>query len=168
MFDWSREARNRKLLEKAGSDPAQKRITEFYNVLTDIEKLIESNEKLSLMLQNARTSIHDDEHPISCKEQFSAILKQIVINAERNVGQVPTQRRHPTVLKKFSTALFIYSGPLAYEFIQQNMPEALPSVHTVQTAIHAEYKTIDEGRFRFDDLAEHLKKYGGIAAVSIV
>lgn len=167
MFDWSRGARNRKLLEKAGSDPAQKRITEFYNILTDIEKLIESNEKLSLMLQNARTSMYDDEHPISCKEQFSAVLKQIVINAERNVEQVPTQRRHPTVLKKFSTALYIYSGPLAYEFIQQNMPEALPSVRTLQTAIHAEYKTIDEGCFRFDDLAEHLKKYGGITAVSI-
>ena len=119
------------------------------------------------MLQNVRTSMHDDEHPISCKEQFSAILKQIVINAERNVGKVPTQRHHPTVLKKFSTALFIYSGPLAYEFIQQNMPEALPSVRTVQTAIHAKYKTIDEGCFRFDDLAEHLKKYGGVAAVSI-
>lgn len=40
MFDWSCGARNRKLLEKAGSDPAQKRITEFYNIVTDIEKLI--------------------------------------------------------------------------------------------------------------------------------
>jgi len=47
------------------------------------------------------------------------------------------------------------------------MPEALPSVRTVQTAIHAEYKTMHEGSFRFDDLAEHLEKYGGIAAVSI-
>ena len=47
------------------------------------------------------------------------------------------------------------------------MPEALPSVRTVQTAIHAEYKTIDEGCFRFDDLVEHLEKYGSIAAVSI-
>ena len=167
MFDWSRGARNRKLLEKAGSDSAQKKITEFYNILTDIEKLIESNEKLSLMLQNARNNMHDDGQPLSCKEQFSAILKQILINAEKNVGQVPTQRRHPIVLKKFSTSLFIYSGPLAYEFIQQNMPEALPSVRTIQTAIHAEYKAIDEGCFRFDELAEHLEKYGGIAAVSI-
>jgi len=80
-------------------------------------------------------------------------LKQIVINAERNVGQAPTQRCHPTVLKKFSTALFIYIGPLAHEFIEQNMPKALPSVRTVQTAVHAKYKTIHKGSFRFDDLA---------------
>ena len=33
-FDWSRRARNRKLLEKAGSDSAQKKITEFYNIVT--------------------------------------------------------------------------------------------------------------------------------------
>lgn len=81
MFDWSNGARNRELLEKAGSDSAQKKITEFYKILTNIDKLIESNENLSLMLQNARTSMYDDdEDPISCKEQFSTILKQIVIN----------------------------------------------------------------------------------------
>jgi len=56
------------ILKKAGSDPAQKRITEFYNILTNIEILIESNEELSMMLQNAVTSMHDENHPVSCNK----------------------------------------------------------------------------------------------------
>ena len=27
------------------------------------------------------------------------------------------------MIKKFATALFIYAGPLAYEFLQNNLPE---------------------------------------------
>ena len=78
-----------------------------------------------------------------------------------------TQHRHPEILKKFATALFIYAGPLAYEFIQQNMPEALPSLRTVQTTIHVEYKALDEGCFRFDDLLQHIKEHDAPNIVSI-
>ena len=80
----------------------------------------------------------------------------MMVNAEKNIGQYPTHQRHPEILKKFSTALFILAGPMAYEFIHQNMPEALPCMRTVQRSIHAEYKTIDEGSFRFEELKQHL------------
>ena len=56
---------------------------------------------------------------------------------------------------------------MAYEFIHQNMPEALPCMRTVQTSIHAEYKTIDEGAFRFDELKKHIDKYKAPAVISI-
>ena len=81
-------------------------------------------------------------------------------HAERNAGKHCTSQKHPIILHKFSIALFIiYAGPLAYEFIHKNMPEALPSIQTIQAAIHSEYKTINEGQFRFDDLVQHLRKY---------
>ena len=54
--------------------------------------------------------------------------------------------------KKFCTSLLIYSGPLAYEFMQQNLPQALPCLQTVQQVIHSEYKTVSEGDFKSDDL----------------
>ena len=44
------------------------------------------------------------------------------------------------------------AGPMTYELIQQNMPEALPLIRTVQSTIHSEYKI--EGRFVFDELRE--------------
>jgi len=59
------------------------------------------------------------------------------------------------IIKKFATALFIYCSPLSYEFIHQNMHEALSSLRTVQRIIHAEYKTLDEGMLRFDDLSRY-------------
>ena len=68
---------------------------------------------------------------------------------------------------KFSTALFIYCGPLSYEFIQQNMQEALPSLRTVQRLIHREYKTLDEGKFRFDELLSHINQHKALQVVSI-
>lgn len=106
-------------------------------------------------------------HTSSPASSFTNILRQIFVNAEKNVGQYPTHRRHPPLLKKFSTILFILAGPLAYELIQQNMPEALPCTRTVQSAIHSEYETIHEGVFRFDELRRHLDQYDAPHCVSI-
>ena len=36
------------------------------------------------------------------------------------------------------------------------MPEALPYVRAVQSAIHSEYETMHKGLFRFDDVRWHL------------
>lgn len=53
---------------------------------------------------------------------------------------------------------------MAYELIQQNMPEAMPSIRTIQSAIHLEYKTIS---FRFDELIGHLDQYNAPSFISI-
>ena len=52
-------------------------------------------------------------------------------NAEKNCLKFPTQRRHNNLIKQFATALFVYSGPIAYNFLHKNMPECLPSLRTV-------------------------------------
>ena len=87
---------------------------------------------------------------------FFPLLKQLLANAEQNVIKVPQQRRHGQILKKFATSLFIYSGPLAYEFLQKNLPEALPSLRTVQRIVTSEFLPFHEGEFRFDELVTHL------------
>ena len=96
------------------------------------------------------------------------MLRQVILNAEANADKAGTGRRHPLILKKFATALFIYAGPLAYEFLQQNMPEALPSIRTVQRNIHEDYVPLEEGHFRFDELAEHIRHHNGPSVVAIV
>ena len=74
-------------------------------------------------------------------ESFTNILRQIVLNAEKNHDKCPTHRRHPSIVKKL-TVLFILAGPMAYELIQQNIPEALPSIRTVQSAIYLIYTKV--------------------------
>ena len=95
------------------------------------------------------------------------ILKQIIANAERNALALPHGRRHSDVLKRFSTGLYIYAGPLAYEFLQHNLHQALPSLRTVQRIIHAKYEAISEGEFCFDGLVAHIAQYNTVNVVSI-
>ena len=56
---------------------------------------------------------------------------------------------------------------MAYEFIHQNMPQALPSLQTVQSLIQLEYSHIEEGKFRFDELQEHLSKHDAPKIVAV-
>ena len=70
-------------------------------------------------------------------------------------------------MKKFATSLFIYAGPLAYRFIHQNLPEALPCVSTVQKILYHQYEPIPESKFRFNALLKHLESYGASKVVSV-
>ena len=56
---------------------------------------------------------------------------------------------------------------MSYEFIHQNIPQALPRLRTIQAAIYFEYQVIDEGVFRFDQLKEHINRYKTPLIVSI-
>ena len=120
------------------------------------------------MLQQVSMT-RDGEQIIASHQSLTPILKQIVLDAERNVTkQYRTQRRHPEILiKKFATALFMYPGPLTYKFIQQNMPKALPCLRSVQRAIHMDYTVLSEGSFCFDELALHIKRHNAPSIVTI-
>ena len=101
------------------------------------------------------------------KKDFTTFFRQIVDNAKKNVGKLPQSKRHSEVIKKFSTSLFLYSGPMAYNMIQKNMEDALPSLRTVQRTIHSEYHPLSEGQFQFDGLVNHLNKYNAPFVVAI-
>ena len=134
VIDWSCQARNRRKLELVASDSSQTRITDYHSILNDIERLTIENRTLSDLLRHV--NIHE-EMP-SCS--LTPVLKQIISNAEKNAERLPHGRRHPEVLKKFSIALFIYAGPVAYEFLQQNLPQALPSLPTIRRIVHSQLR----------------------------
>jgi len=162
---WSRDERAKQQLLKAANDPCQTHITDYFQVLNDIESLLQTNSKLSDLVQqysnDQSTSVVNHNAP------FTPILRQLILNAEKNVESLPNHRRHPEILKKFATALLIYAGPLSYEFIHSNMPEALPSLRTVQRSVSSEYKSFTEGSFNFDDLLSHIKNHKASKAISI-
>ena len=145
---------------KVTYDPTQTCITDYFKILDDIEILAKQNAKLSKLLQQSNNKSLNTGG-------LTPILRQILINAEKNAFIYPSQRRHTEILKKFSTALFIYCGPLAYDFLHQNMCQALPSLRTVQRIIHAQYKTLHEGIFRFDELLTHITDHNAPKIVSI-
>ena len=163
---WSWALRKKRSLEQAAEDPLQLRITDYWNLMDNIEQLQYKNEKLSMLLRELELSLVAS-HQNQTKSKFNNLLQSMISNAEQNCGKFPTKRKHSSTIKQFATALFLFSGPLAYEFLQQNIPQALPCVCTIQSNIHAEYKCVDEGSFRFDELKEHIERYGAPALISI-
>ena len=92
------------------------------------------------------------------------MLKQLVVNAENDALKLPQQRRHELVLK---TSLYILSGPMAYNFIHRNLPEAIPSLRTIQRIVSNDYKPLHEGDFRFEELLSHLSSYNACNVITI-
>ena len=122
-------------LIKCASDEKQLKITSF---LDRVVHLVNQNTHLF----NQTIGPESDEW--SKHTGVSSILQQLYANAVKNASQ---QRRHETVLKKFSTSLFIYAGPMTYDFVHRNMPDAIPSLRTVQIIVHNEYVPVREGEF---------------------
>ena len=148
--DWSRSFRKQQSIHKAGSDPSQIKLTSYFSVAKDIETLIIDNPNIAKCIDTRQAAL---------KGTFTPLFQSLVDNAQLNVHKLPKERRHDHVMKKFSTSLFIYAGPLAYSFVHQNMPQALPSLRTVQRIVHHEYEVMNEEEFRFDQLANHINSY---------
>lgn len=139
-------------METAGADPCQSNITEYFSVLHKLSQIINENQKLVHILQSMK---NDTESSLNV--HVTPLLHHLMQNADHNTGKLDKQRRHSIVLKKFATLLYIFSGSMAYEFIQKNMAEALPLLRTVQIIVHHQYSKVEEGVFRFDELVVHLK-----------
>lgn len=129
ILDWSRSVRKKRKLEAAASENEQTLITEYIKILDDVQYLIKHNEQLSQLL-NTQLSKPAIEPAVS----GGSILGKITAAIKFNADKCPTQRRHDDTIKKFSTALYILCGSIGYEFLHKSIPQALPSLRTVQTA----------------------------------
>ena len=145
-------------LIKCASDEKQLKITSF---LDRVVHLVNQNTHLF----NQTIGPESDEW--SKHTGVSPLLQRLYANAVNSASRMPQQRRHETVLKKFLTSLFIYAGPMTYDFVHRNMPDAIPSLRTLQRIVHNEYVPVREGEFRFDNLLTHLTAYKAPMAITI-
>ena len=99
--------------------------------------------------------------------EFKSFFQQIISNVERNALKHPHGRRHSEVVKKFATSLFLYAGSMAYNLVHEIMPAVLPCLYTMQETIHAEYNSLSEGQFRFDELSSYLKKFDAPLVIAV-
>ena len=121
-------------------DQTQTFINDYMPFINNAATVIQKVE----VLQNAPTAFSNNEY-------FSTTLfKQLLLNAHKNCSHLPQGRRHSEVIKKFSLFLLLTMGPSAYELLQKNLPEALPSLSTVQREVNKCYSPLQEGEFMFD------------------
>ena len=170
--EWSRKSRKQLSTLKMATDPSQTKITDYFEIIDQIEAITNSNPEFNNILQEAckiqQQRLSASHNFTASTEGFSPLLKQLLTNAKANVDKmVPQAKRHNAIIKKFSTSLLIYAGPRAYNFLHVNMPQAIPSLRTIQRVVQSEYKHIGEGEYRFDDLVAHLESYNAQKVVAI-
>lgn len=128
---------------------------------------------IATKVQNVLQYVHK-EVPIADMDshkgntKFSTeLFKKLMTNAQNNCACVPKRRRHSEIMKKFSLSLLLMVGPSAYKLINANMPEAFPSLSTVEREASKCYQPLKEGEFLFDKLSAHLDAYNAPRIISI-
>lgn len=153
--DWSYATRQNKKMLKLDYD--QTYINDYMPFINKAATVIHKVEAL----QNAPTVFSNNE----C---FSTTLfKQLLFNAHRNCSHLPQGRRHNEVIKKFSLSLLLTVGSSAYELLHDNLPEALPSLSTVQREANKCYSPLKEGEFMFDQLSAYLDAHNAPKIISV-
>ena len=124
----------------------QTKITDYYEIFDKIDVVIKENYSI---IEQSELKFNVEQ---SKGTNYQSFFRELLHNAEKNCSKIPTQRRHDNSIKQFATALFVYSGPIAYNFIYKKIPEGLPSLRTVQRVVHSNYTFQMEGVFQFKGL----------------
>jgi len=98
-------------------------ITEYLPIVNQIDQLILENKKLSSEFINSNLTKTTSEVGHDFNSAFLNKLYEILV---RNANRKPNEHQHDEIVIKFSISLFIWSGPVAYEFLHRNIPEAIP------------------------------------------
>jgi len=158
--DWSRKARS--YFKTLSASKTSHKITEYIPIVNQIDKLILENKQLSTFINSSLQTNKPSQVIFN-----SAFLQKLYENSVINASRKPNGHRHNEIIIKFSISLFIWSGPIAYEFLHRNMPAAIPSISLIRNKIHSQYRDIPEGMFRFDELVLHLQRFKCPFVVSI-
>jgi len=114
MYSYSSQKKMAML--KCASDPSQKRITNYFDLVDKIDVLRKCNDELMKAFNEAdeeRKSVLGENNQI----EFKSFFNQILLNAEQNATKHSQGRRHSKVVKKFAASLFLYAGSMAYNLV---------------------------------------------------
>jgi len=131
-------------------EPNQPRITDYISIPTKVQEILQQYSKESPDVEN------DEDQELKFSTE---LFKKLIENAQNNCRLVPKARRHNEIVKSYSLSLLVMVGPSSYKLIHANMPEAFPSLSTVEREASKRYHPLKEGEFLFDKLAAHLDAY---------
>jgi len=164
-------------------DPNQPLITDYMSIVCKVHDILQNADSTEMETSAEAANDEDEksqqiqtlvEDPFDSapSTKFSNALstelfKKLMTNAQRNCSTMPQGRRHNEIMKKFSLSLLLMTGPSAYKIIHSNMPEAFPSLSTIQREANKHYQPIKEGEFLFDKLLAHLDAYSAPHIISV-
>lgn len=88
----------------------------------------------------------------------NAFLNKLIETAKRNAPRNKNGYRYDSDMKSFACYLRMLAGPFAYDTLQRNLEEAMPTLSAVNKYIASkESNRIDEGVLRSKDLLDYLQ-----------
>lgn len=137
------------------------KICDFYSVCGKIKECINNDPRLTTSFKESLNIVKelspsllsgkiDSEQPLT----FFEMLKETVENNSRRNSKMGN--RFSEKFKKLCLYIFLTSGRLAYETLQRNMNNGLPSITTLIRTLST-FKHSCEGEVNFDHLNDFLK-----------
>lgn len=129
--------------------PGQTLITNFVQVITTVEKLLNENENLR---QTLTLKLQESDKSKEYNLNSNRLLEILVVAAERNSGKNKNGNRFDSKLVLFVTYIYLLGGRMLFEVIHKNLGNSFPSISTTERCLAKFDKRIVEGQFRFDEL----------------
>lgn len=137
----SRQQRNIRILSNVVLNKGQTKLTDFYTIVKDVEKLLEQDSefKKCFCVQSQQyfkgINLHTDDVKFDEDQGLLNILKK---SAMKNSQVRSHGNRFDEPLKLFSLYIFIIGGRLLYETLYHNMNNALPSITTINRNLNVQ------------------------------
>lgn len=144
-------------------DFKQKLLTDYYGFIDEVCNAMsaEFTEKIVNNIANADSDISSNgnmETSIETKkEKLSLFLQKLLDNAIGNSDHMGNNNSYDEFTKNVSLYLFYTAGRIAYETLQANLKNCLPSISTLNRFVDNKQKRLEEGSFDFEGLRDFLE-----------
>lgn len=137
---------------------------QYFGLNQDKTNASDATDCLKIVGQAINTQIEANGSAAIKEEHFTIttqthnILNKLVQVADQNAQRNKAGYRFPEQIKLFSSYFRMLAGRGSYEFLQRNLPEALPSLSSVNKNIRKRDSPIIEGVFRYEELLLYLEE----------
>ncbi|CAF2794674.1 unnamed protein product [Rotaria sp. Silwood2] len=93
----------------------------------------------------------------SSPKQSNCFVDKFLNNFSANMNRSKCHYQYSANTQRFALSVYALGGRNVYQFLRLNLPGAFPSIPTLEAYCNEYYTPIEEGEFRFDELATYSK-----------
>lgn len=156
---YQRSERSKRTREK-NVTTNQTLLTEYYNFINDVCESMtpDMRDRIIGSIQESSTDDALNYSEQTPKQFLSNFLQKLVENAQANSKCQENKNTFDEVTKKLCLYLFYTAGRLAYETLQANLKNSMPSISTLNRFVDHKQTRLEEGTFDFQGLNDFLEK----------
>lgn len=99
-----------------------------------------------------------EHHQYDSHEQLNSFVNTFINSITDNMTQSKNRYRYNDEMRRFASAVYILGGRNVYELLRSNLTGAFPSITKLESYASEYCTKIEEGEFRFKQLADYSNK----------